>query len=210
MMALSQESSRWHDSKATLTFIHVFIPNDLHKQPMKQNTSNTVARRFWLTILASGTVAAIVSACKSAVDLEAVTPVAATPTAPATVIGPIDATKGSARSSGAITPRAYRQDGASHIYGLNSERIFKGRMPPLLYAIGVLNVEIDRVGRVTRLDWMRAPRHAPEVVANIERTVREASPFPAPSRLGKVVYTDTWLWHKSGKFQLDTLTEGQN
>lgn len=83
-------------------------------------------------------------------------------------------------------------------------------MPPLLYAIGVLNVEIDRVGRVTKLDWMRAPKHAPEVVAEIERTVRSAAPFPAPARMGKVVYTDTWLWHKSGKFQLDTLTEGQN
>ena len=47
-------------------------------------------------------------------------------------------------------------------------------------------------------------------MTDIERTVRQASPFPAPTRLGKVVYTDTWLWHKSGKFQLDTLTEGQN
>jgi protein TonB len=174
---------------------------------MTQDTSNTTARRFWLSVLASSTVAAIVSACKSAVDLGTATPPAATPAA---VIGPIEATQGSARSSGATTPRAYRQDGASHIYGLNSDRIFKGRMPPLLYAVGVLNVEIDRVGRVTKLDWMRAPNHAPEVVANIERTVREASPFPAPSKLGKVVYTDTWLWHKSGKFQLDTLTEGQN
>jgi hypothetical protein len=26
---------------------------------------------------------------------------------------------------------------------------------------------------------------------------------------GKVTYTDTWLWDKSGRFQLDTLTEGQ-
>jgi hypothetical protein len=83
-------------------------------------------------------------------------------------------------------------------------------MPPLLYAIGVLNIEIDRVGRVIRLDWIRAPGHAPEVVAEIERTVRRAAPFPAPARMGRVVYTDTWLWHKSGKFQLDTLTEGQN
>ena len=83
-------------------------------------------------------------------------------------------------------------------------------MPPLLYAIGVLNIEIDQVGRVTRLDWMRAPKHAPEVIAEIERTVRSAAPFPAPVRLGKVVYTETWLWHVSGKFQLDTLTEGQN
>jgi len=24
-----------------------------------------------------------------------------------------------------------------------------------------------------------------------------------------VTYTDTWLWDKSGNFQLDTLTEGQ-
>jgi len=27
--------------------------------------------------------------------------------------------------------------------------------------------------------------------------------------MGRVTYTDTWLWHKSGRFQLDTLTEGQ-
>ena len=39
--------------------------------------------------------------------------------------------------------------------------------------------------------------------------VRAAQPFPAPARMGHVVYTDTWLWHKSGLFQLDTLTEGQ-
>ena len=80
----------------------------------------------------------------------------------------------------------------------------------MLYAIGVLNVEIDRAGRVTKLDWMRAPSHAPEVVAEIERTVLSAAPFPAPERLGRVVYTDTWLWDRSGKFQLDTLTEGQH
>ena len=120
------------------------------------------------------------------------------------------APRGSARSSAAASARAYRQDGATHLYGLNNERIYKGRMPPLLYAVGVLNVEIDRAGRVTRLDWLRAPRHAPEVMAEIERTVRAASPFPAPVRLGKVVYTDTWLWHKNGTFQLDTLTEGQD
>ena len=135
-------------------------------------------------------------------------PSALEPSSP--VIGPISSNQGSARSSAATTPKAYRSDGATHLYGLNADRIFKGRMPPLLYAVGVLNVELDRVGRITRLDWMRAPRHAPEVVAEIERTVRSAAPFPAPSRMGKVVYTDTWLWHKSGKFQLDTLTEGQD
>lgn len=168
---------------------------------------DTPPRRFWLLSLLSAAAAAVVSACKSAPEPTPAPPPAPDPSA---VIGPIAGSKGSARSSAATSPRAYRQDGATHLYGLNAERIYKGRMPPLLYAIGVLNVEIDRIGRVTRLDWMRAPRHAPEVVAEIERTVRKASPFPAPTRLGRVVYTDTWLWHKSGKFQLDTLTEGQD
>ncbi|MGE4243265.1 hypothetical protein [Ramlibacter sp.] len=114
------------------------------------------------------------------------------------------------RPSSAATPRAYRQDAASHLYALNRERIFKGRLPPMLYAIGVLQVEVDRQGHVERMNWMRAPKHAPEVIAEIERTVRAAAPFPVPARMGKVVYTDTWLWHQSGRFQLDTLTEGQD
>jgi hypothetical protein len=112
--------------------------------------------------------------------------------------------------SNATNPRAYRADAAQHLYGLNRDRIYKGRLPPMLYAVGVLQIDVDRRGDVRALHWMRAPRHAPEVVAEIERTVRAAAPFPAPARMGKVVYTDTWLWHKSGRFQLDTLTEGQD
>ena len=54
---------------------------------------------------------------------------------------------------------------------------------------------------------MRKPSHAPEVVAEIERSVRAAAPFPSAGK--SVTYTDTWLWDKSGRFQLDTLTEGQ-
>ena len=178
---------------------------------MTQDPLTTVSRRFWLVAVISSAAAALVSACKSApIEPVAISIPVPVPEPTSPVIGPIPSSQGSARSSAATTPRAYRGDGATQLYGLNADRIFKGRMPPLLYAIGVLNVEIDRVGRITRLDWMRAPKHAPEVVAEIERTVRSAAPFPAPSRMGKVVYTDTWLWHKSGKFQLDTLTEGQD
>ena len=166
-------------------------------------------RRFWLLAFSSAVFAAIVSACKNAPAPTATEPAPAAPPAP-DVIGPVPAPQGSARTSAATTPRAYRQDGATHLYGLNADRVWKGRLPPLLYAVGVLNVDIDRTGRVTHLSWMRAPRHAPEVMKEIERMIQQASPFPAPSRLGKVTYTDTWLWHKSGKFQLDTLTEGQD
>lgn len=114
------------------------------------------------------------------------------------------------RPSQAMDPKAYRKDAATHLYEQNSNRIYKGKLPPLLYAIGVLDVDIDGQGRVSRLSWKRAPSQAPEVIAEIERTVRAAAPYPAPMRLGRVTYTDVWLWDESGKFQLDTLTEGQN
>lgn len=111
--------------------------------------------------------------------------------------------------SNATTALAYRRDAARHLYNQNGHRVYKGKLPPLLHAIGVLQVEVDGRGWVTGTSWMRAPRHAPNVIAEIERSVRAAAPFPAPVRLGKVTYTDTWLWDQSGQFQLDTLTEGQ-
>ncbi len=114
-----------------------------------------------------------------------------------------------ARPSTATTAREYRRDGAAHLYAKNTQRIFSGKMPPMLHAIGVLQVDINSKGAVTGMRWMRAPSHVPDVVAEIERTVRAAAPFPIPSKLGRVTYTDTWLWDKSGRFQLDTLTEGQ-
>mgnify|MGYP000855308895 CR=1 FL=1 len=122
---------------------------------------------------------------------------------------PITGSTHKAKPSTADNARAYRKDAASHLYTLNSNRIYKGKLPPLLYAVGVLDVDIDHQGRVGRLSWKRAPSQAPEVIAEIERTVRNAAPFPAPSRMGKVTYTDVWLWDESGKFQMDTLTEGQ-
>jgi protein TonB len=110
--------------------------------------------------------------------------------------------------SHAVTPRDYRRDGARHLYNKNAHRIFKGKMPPLLQGVGTMQLELDHRGQIVAMNWMRPPSH-PGAKAEIERAVKEAAPFPAPVRMGSVVYTDTWLWDKSGHFQLDTLTEGQ-
>jgi hypothetical protein len=129
---------------------------------------------------------------------------------PPTTQHPAPATGASTPSASyASTPRDYRRDAATHLYAQNSSRIYAGKLPPQLHAVGVLQVEINAKGTVIGLHWMRAPSHAPEVVAEIERSVRSASPFPVPVKLGRVTYTDTWLWDQSGRFQLDTLTEGQ-
>ena len=172
-------------------------------------------RWFRTGLLAS--LAALIPACRTGPPSEPVphtppsVPQSAQPhTGLPGVVGPVPGDEGSARPSSASTPRAYRHDAAIRVYALNAERIYKGRLPPMLYAVGVLDVDIDAAGRVLRTRWLRAPKHAPEVMKEIERTVRAAGPYPVPVKMGKVTWTDTWLWHKSGQFQLDTLTEGQD
>lgn len=104
----------------------------------------------------------------------------------------------------------YRHDAASHLYAQHPQRVFKGRLPPMLEAVGVIHVNIDQRGGVKAIHWQRAPKHAPQVMREIEHMVKAAAPFPVPLNMSQVTYKDVWLWHKSGRFQLDTLTEGQD
>jgi hypothetical protein len=105
--------------------------------------------------------------------------------------------------------RAYRKVGAQHIYNAYPKRIYKGKIPPLVYAVVVTETDIDATGRVTGVHFSRTPSHAPEVSGKIAELIRDASPLPNPGKLGAHTYVDTWLWDKSGQFQLDTLTLGQ-
>jgi len=188
----------------------------LRKIAMPPKTPAPAARRYaWLSGLLA-TITAFLASCSSVVlnspmpaDRGAVPPIPQAPQPPtaSSITNPPPVVR--LRNSNADNARAYRKDAASHLYEMNSQRIYKGKLPPMLYAIGVLEVDIDNRGRINNLKWMRAPKHAPEVIAEIERTVRQAAPYPVPVRLGKVTYTDTWLWDKGGSFQLDTLTEGQ-
>jgi protein TonB len=168
----------------------------------------TITRHLWQPVLLAVAVGVIVSGCQTAP--EPAPPAPQAPPPPPVVVKPAPALVYPGGTSSAGSARDYRKTAAHRIYDQNANRIYKGKMPPLLYAVGVLNVEINQTGAVTRVDWMRAPSHAPEVMAQIEAMVKKGAPYPAPVRLGKVTYTDTWLWHKSGQFQLDTLTEGQN
>ncbi|RYF81793.1 MAG: hypothetical protein EOO29_09360 [Comamonadaceae bacterium] len=105
--------------------------------------------------------------------------------------------------------RAYRKQGAQHIYKAYAKQIYKGKIPPLVYAVVVVETDIDAQGNVRLVTYSRTPSHAPEVPPQIAELIRAASPLPPPGKLGAHTYVDTWLWDKSGRFQLDTLTEGQ-
>ena len=111
--------------------------------------------------------------------------------------------------SQAESDQDYRRDGAKHLYALYPMRIFKGRMPPLLYGVAIVETDVDAEGKVIDVR-VRRPPAAPEVGPWVVAMIRKAEPFPVPAKLGKATYTEIWLVHKSGNFQLDTLTEGQN
>lgn len=105
--------------------------------------------------------------------------------------------------------RAYRKIGSGAIYKAYPTRIHKGKIPPLVYAVVVVETDIDATGKVVNVDFSRTPSHAPEVPPMIAELIRKASPLPSPGRLGAHTYVDTWLWDKSGTFQLDSRTLGQ-
>jgi len=113
-----------------------------------------------------------------------------------------------------ITPqtpavKAYRKVGAAAIYKKYPQRIYKGKIPPLVYAVVVTETDVDADGRVKGVYFSRTPSHAPEVSGMIADLIKGASPLPSPGKIGAHTYVDTWLWDKSGQFQLDTLTLGQ-
>ncbi|MEJ8812577.1 hypothetical protein WKW77_15940 [Variovorax ureilyticus] len=129
--------------------------------------------------------------------------------AAATPGAPVEETTG--RTITAQTPavRAYRKLGAQHIYKTYPKRIYKGKIPPLVYAVVVTETDIDASGKVTGVHFSRTPSHAPEVPPMIADLIQQASPLPNPGKIGAHTYVDTWLWDRGGQFQLDTLTQGQ-
>ena len=137
---------------------------------MKQHL-HSLQNALTTTLLGLGAAAlGFLSGCSTPPPPIAIKPPAPVPVAkvPETVNTPTGPTS-LARSN-----KEYRKDAASHLYGMQAQRIYKGRMPPLLEAVGVLNVDIDQKGAVKSVNWMRAPKHVPQVMAEIERMVKAA------------------------------------
>ena len=113
------------------------------------------------------------------------------------------------QASEAQTDAEYRKDAARHLYASYPMRIYRGRLPPLLHGVAVVETDVDADGTVLDVRLKRTPA-APEVGPWVLQMVRKAGPFPPPAKLGRATYLDIWLVHKGGNFQLDTLTEGQD
>ncbi len=119
---------------------------------------------------------------------------------------------GAQKVSAAADMKAYKIDAARHIYAAYAPRIYKGRLPPLIHGVVVVETTVDASGYPRQVQVVRGPSHAPDVTAAVVEMIKRAGPLPAPSRFGSsgVRFTEIWLVHKDGRFQLDSLTEGQN
>ncbi|OYT89970.1 MAG: hypothetical protein CFE46_02145 [Burkholderiales bacterium PBB6] len=119
---------------------------------------------------------------------------------------------------------AWREDVARHVYAAYAPHIYRGQLPAWMHAVAVTETDVDADGRVLDVRLTREPAAAKDVGPWVVGMIRQLGQLPAPRGLrGDVaqggaqvpqqdtVYTwvDIWLVDKSGRFQLDSLTEGQ-
>jgi len=111
--------------------------------------------------------------------------------------------------SAAATSADYKRDAARHLYAAFPKLVYKGKLPPLLYGVAIVETQVDAAGKVLGARILRPPA-GPGVSEWIVKMIQNASPFPAPGKLGESSFTEIWLVDRSGRFQVDTLTEGQH
>lgn len=114
------------------------------------------------------------------------------------------------RESPQEVEQEFRIDAARHLYSCYPMRIYRGKLPPLLYGVMMVETDLDAVGNVLKIRVVRPPA-ADEVAPWVLALIKRASPFPAPARMagGTVTFTETFFVDKSGLFQAFSLTEGQ-
>jgi protein TonB len=111
-------------------------------------------------------------------------------------------------ASQAETAQDYKKEFAQHVYRAYPMRVYKGKLPPLLYGVMMTETQIDAQGAVVDVT-VRRPPAAKEVGPWIVQLIKRAGPYPAPAKMGLTTINEIWLIDKSGLFQVDTLTEGQ-
>jgi hypothetical protein len=117
---------------------------------------------------------------------------------------------GPPRQSAHEVEQEFRIDASRHLYACYPMRVHRGKLPPLLYGVMMVEVELDAKGNVGNITTVRKPAAA-EVGPWVTAMIRQAAPFPAPARMpgGTVRFTETFFVDKSGVFQTHSLTEGQ-
>ena len=107
----------------------------------------------------------------------------------------------------------YKRDFAQRVVRGN-RNVFEEPLPKMLKSVVVLDVTIDRDGKVAALSVRRSNgyKDLEKVAMN---SVRDAAPFQSPSRAlgrrdGSINFLETFLFRDDGRFQVRTLAEAQS
>lgn len=105
----------------------------------------------------------------------------------------------------------YKTQVAQHVVQHNPERNFNGKLPPMLPAIVVLEITVDRDGRLADLAVQRS--RDPDASRIALDSMRRSVPLPVPQRLvqtsGKLTFSETFLFADHERFQLRSLAGPQ-
>ena len=159
----------------------------------------------------------ILAACGSPAPAPAPTPPVAT--RPAPIVSPPVETTDVRPSAAPATSKLrlalldpaledWKRTAAEKVYAVNRTQLFDGRPEHLLRAVIVVEVTVDREGRVTRSKILRSPGIA-ALDSVALGSLKAASPLPAPPlklvARGPLIFSETWLFRKDGRFQLRSL-----
>ncbi|PYD84891.1 energy transducer TonB, partial [Pseudomonas syringae pv. pisi] len=103
-------------------------------------------------------------------------------------------------------------DVARHVMQRNPERVFEGELPPMLPAVVVLNITVDRAGQLLEVQVQRSRDQGASEVALA--SLRRSGPLPPPDGLGPahadlMTFSETFLFGERYRFQLRTLAGPQ-
>jgi protein TonB len=105
----------------------------------------------------------------------------------------------------------YKIQVAQHLLQHNPERSFSGTLPPMLPAIVVLSITVDRDGRLTDVAVQRSRDDDASQIALA--SVRRSTPLPPPRELaqagGKLTFSETFLFADGVRYQLRSLAGPQ-
>jgi protein TonB len=107
---------------------------------------------------------------------------------------------------------AYKNAVARHIMRYNTAHTFSSRLPPMLPAIVVLRITVDKDGRMTELAVQRSRDDEASAVAlaSMERSGTLPKPFNLVSDAGNsLTFLETFLFNSNYQFQLRTLAGPQ-
>lgn len=107
---------------------------------------------------------------------------------------------------------AYKDQVAEHIMRYNRAHTFSGQLPPMLPAIVVLRITVDKNGRMTDV-WVQRSRDD-EASSVALASMYRSGPLPRPANLiasteNSLSFSETFLFNRDYRFQLRSLASPQ-